>query len=273
MKEEIKKIVKQGYAKVAKANGSCGCGSSLSCCGGGSVADISKNLGYSDKDLASIPDGSNLGLGCGNPFAIASLQKGEVVLDLGSGAGGDCFLASEMVGESGRVIGVDMTPEMIEKAKKNALIGNYKNVEFILGEIERLPLKDNSVDVIISNCVINLSPDKESVFKEAFRVLKPGGRILVSDIVLLCELPKEVKESAQAYIGCVSGAILKSEYLNFIKNAGFEMIKVLSESFTEIAHITNLLNNSTDFIASVKVRGVKPSEKCTNGEFLGSCSC
>ena len=146
-------------------------------------------------------------------------------------------------------------------------------MEFILGEIEKLPFENNSFDVIISNCVINLSVNKESVFKEAFRVLKPGGRMLVSDIVLLCELPKEIKESSEAYVGCISGAILKSEYLNFINNAGFEFVKVLSESSHNIAHMTGSLNNPTDFIASVKVRAVKPADKCVNGEFLGSCSC
>ena len=272
MEKNIKRIVKEGYAKVAKTNGSSGCCSS-SCCGGASATDINKNLGYSINDLESIPEGANLGLGCGNPFAIASLQKGEIVLDLGSGAGGDCFLAAQKVGESGKVVGIDMTPEMVAKAKENAKKSYCKNVEFILGEIEKLPFENNSFDVIISNCVINLSVNKESVFKEAFRVLKPGGRMLVSDIVLLCEFPKEIKESSEAYVGCISGAILKSEYLNFINNAGFEFVKVLSESSHNIAHMTGSLNNPTDFIASVKVRAVKPADKCVNGEFLGSCSC
>ena len=176
-----------------------------------------------------MPEGANLGLGCGNPVAIASLKEGETVLDLGSGPGLDCFLAAEKVGENGKVIGVDMTHEMIEKARANAVKGNYSNVEFRLGEIEHLPVADNSVDVVISNCVINLSPDKESVFKETFRVLKPGGRIMVSDVVLSKELPDFLKNSDEAYIGCISGALLKDEYLETIENAGFNKVEIIDE--------------------------------------------
>ena len=269
MKKNIKEIIKEEYAKVAKSDGNVGCCSS-SCCGSALASDINKNIGYSNNELASISSGSNLGLGCGNPFDIASLQKGEVVLDLGSGAGGDCFLAAEKVGESGKVVGIDITPEMVAKAKENSKKCSCKNVEFVLGEIEKLPFDNNSFDVIISNCVINLSVNKESVFKEAFRVLKPGGRMLVSDIVLIKELPEEIKKSAEAYVGCISGAILKSRYINYINNAGFEFVKVLAESSENIAHMTASLNN---YISSVKIRAVKPSSKGSNDEFLGSCSC
>jgi len=177
-----------------------------------------------------LSDGAKLGLGGGNPVALASLKPGEVVLDLGSGAGFDCFLASSRVGPQGRVIGVDMTPEMLDKARENARKGNYKNVEFRLGEIENLPLADNSVNVIISNCVINLSSDKARVFQEAFRVLQPGGRLMVSDIVLLKELPEFIRESAAGYVSCISGAILKSEYLKAIKKAGFIDVTIADET-------------------------------------------
>ena len=221
-KEETKKIVREGYAKIAVQQGSC-CGTT------DGAQDISKKIGYSDEELKAVPEGASLGLGCGNPVAIASLKEGETVLDLGSGPGLDCFLAAEKVGENGKVIGVDMTHEMLEKARANAVKGNYSNVEFRLGEIEHLPVADNSVDVVISNCVINLSPDKESVFKETFRVLKPGGRIMVSDVVLSKELPDFLKNSDEAYIGCISGALLKDEYLETIENAGFNKVEIIDE--------------------------------------------
>jgi arsenite methyltransferase len=238
--EEIRQAVRAGYAEVAKQNNSC-CGPSksktnnkTSGCGCSSPAisaeNIARQVGYSDSEMAEVPDGANLGLGCGNPIALASLKPGEVVLDLGSGAGFDAFLASPRVGENGRVIGVDMTPEMLDKARANKAKGNYKNVEFRLGEIENLPVADNSVDVIISNCVINLSVDKARVFAEAFRVLKPNGRLMVSDIVILKELPEILKESIVAYIGCVSGASAKNEYLKLINRDGFKEVKVVQES-------------------------------------------
>lgn len=225
--EKIRKAVREGYAKVAKSEGSC-CGTKSSCCGGPSAAEkISRDVGYSREEMNAVPSDSNLGLGCGNPTAVASLKEGEIVLDLGSGAGFDCFLAARKVGPKGKVIGVDMTPEMIEKARKNGQ--DYSNVEFRLGEIENLPIADNSINVIISNCVINLVPDKARVFAEAFRVLKPGGRVMVSDIVLTRELPGYILKSIEAYVGCLSGAILKENYLGALKKAGFGEIKIVDE--------------------------------------------
>lgn len=239
MKEtEIKKKVREGYAEVAKKGGSC-CAPS-SCCGSGDLAQtVSKAIGYTDKELKSVPGDSNLGLGCGNPIALASLVEGETVLDLGSGAGFDCFLAANKVGNTGKVIGVDMTPEMVEKARENAARSDYENVEFRLGEIENIPAADNSVDVIISNCVINLSPDKKRVFGEAFRVLKPGGRLMVSDIVLLKELPDFIRNSIAAYVGCISGAMLKEEYTEAIEEAGFSAVEIVDETVFPIEYIAN----------------------------------
>ncbi len=238
MKEtEIKKNVRKSYASVAKQSTSC-CAPTTSCCSNPSEA-ISKAIGYSEHEISSVPEGANLGLGCGNPVALASLKEGETVLDLGSGAGFDCFLAAQRVGEKGKVIGVDMTPEMVDKARENALEGNSHNVEFRLGEIENLPVADNSADIVISNCVINLSPDKPRVFKEAFRVLKPGGRLMVSDIVLLKELPTFIINSVSAYVGCISGAMLKDEYLATIKSAGFNDVKILEENVFPIDCMAN----------------------------------
>jgi arsenite methyltransferase len=190
---------------------------------------MSKKMGYTEEELKSIPEGSNLGLGCGNPVVLASLKEGETVIDLGSGGGVDCFLASRKVGNSGKVIGVDMTPVMIDKARENARNNNCKNVEFRLGEIENLPAADNTADVIMSNCVINLAPNKKKVFEEALRVLKPGGRFMVSDIVLLKELPEAVKRKAHP-ASCVRGAMMKDKYLETIRQAGFEDIKIIKET-------------------------------------------
>ena len=227
--EDVKKAVKSGYARVALLGVSC-CGGESTCCGGaGTLEDISRKVGYTSEELSIVPDGANLGLGCGNPVALASLKEGEVVLDLGSGAGFDCFIAASRVGEAGKVIGVDMTPEMIEKASQNAQKGRYENVEFRLGEIEKIPASNGEADVVISNCVINLSPDKEQVFKEAFRVLKPGGRLMVSDMVLLKALPEVIRRSVEAYVGCIAGAAMKGEYLAAIEAAGFRDINILGE--------------------------------------------
>lgn len=223
--DRIKQIVKKHYRKIAGAGGGC-CDS----CGCGSKDEnerISKSLGYSDQDIKSVSD-ANLGLGCGNPTGTGEIKKGDVVLDLGSGAGFDCFIAAKKVGESGRVIGVDMVEEMIEKAKANAEKYGYKNVEFRLGDIEKLPVEDNSVDVVISNCVVNLAPDKLKVFKEARRVLKKGGRMYLSDIVLLNNLSETQKNDDELIAGCVGGALLKDDYLKIIKDAGLK-VNVLSE--------------------------------------------
>jgi SAM-dependent methyltransferase len=230
-KEKVKKAVRQRYGEIAKKDSSC-CGQAAEepCGCGGAAPDISKLVGYSDAELAALPEGANLGLGCGNPVALASLKKGETVLDLGSGAGIDCFLAARKIGPKGNVIGVDMTAEMLEKARTNASKGGYRNVEFRLGEIEHLPVADSSVDAVISNCVINLSPEKEQVFREVFRVLKPGGRMMVSDIVLLKKLPPNVANSIAAYVGCIAGAETKENYLGAIRNAGFKDVKVEGES-------------------------------------------
>ena len=236
--ENVKKEVRNRYAKVAKTGGSC-CASSVSCCSASTNKQVSKMIGYSDEEMGSIPEGANLGLGCGNPTALASLKEGERVLDLGSGAGFDVFLAAKKVGKQGKVIGVDMTPEMLDKARANAKSGKYTNVEFRLGEIENLPVADNSVDVIISNCVINLAPNKKRVFEEAFRVLAPSGRLMVSDIVLLKKLPESVQQNVEAYAGCISGAELKEKYLELIRNAGFQEVKVIDEKAYPLEYIVS----------------------------------
>jgi len=228
-KEKIRRAVREGYAQRVKQGSSC-CTPACDCgCANTSQGTVSKAIGYTEQQLQAVPDGAALGLGCGNPTALASLKEGEAVLDLGSGAGIDCFLAANAVGEGGRVIGVDMTAEMIEKARENASQGDYRNVEFRLGEIENLPVADNAVDVVISNCVINLSPDKARVFEEAYRALRPGGRLLVSDIVLLKELPDSVRSSIEAYVGCIAGAVMKEEYLASMQAAGFEQVEILNE--------------------------------------------
>jgi SAM-dependent methyltransferase len=273
--EKIKRVVRAGYAKVAK-------GERLNfipvsqCCGGNVdlAHDISRAIGYKEEELASVPAGANLGLGCGNPTALALLKEGETMLDLGSGAGFDCFLAANAVGAAGHVIGVDMTPEMIEKARANAREGGYSNVDFRLGELEHLPVADSAADVVISNCVINLTPDKAAVFREAFRVLRPSGRFAVSDTVLLRELPPVIRDSAEAYVGCLSGAIMKDAYLEAIRAAGFENVRIVEESSfpidcmandptaQAIGNTINLtpdeLSDLADSVVSIKVAGKKP---------------
>ncbi len=271
---EVKKIVREGYGKIAAENTSC-CGPVKACGCGTSTADkMSRRVGYSDEEISAVPDGANLGLGCGNPTAVASLKEGETVLDLGSGAGFDCFLASKKVGPKGRVIGVDMTAGMLDKARTNAEKGGYKNVEFRMGEIENLPTGDNSVDVIISNCVINLSPDKRRVFREAFRVLKPGGRIMVSDIVLTQPIPDMIRNSIEAYIGCVAGAETKDKYLAAINDAGFTKVELAGETTFPLKMLNNdptveqaiktlsltpkMVKELADSVLSVKVAATKP---------------
>jgi arsenite methyltransferase len=208
-------------------------------------------IGYSAEELQSVPEEARMGLGCGNPPALASLKEGEVVLDLGAGGGIDCFLASIAVGKTGRVIGVDMTPEMLHRARENARNGSYDNVEFRLGEIENLPVADGTIDVVISNCVINLSPDKARVFNEAYRVLRPGGRLMVSDMVLTRELPEDIRNSLAAYAGCVAGASLKEDYLATIAQAGFKSIEIVSEQSSGSGELEGV-------VLSVSVRAVKP---------------
>ena len=224
--KRIKQIVKKSYSDIAKS--SCGC-----CCSNKKAQRQLGQMGYSDDEMTQVPEGANLGLGCGNPVAIASLKPGETVLDLGSGAGFDAFLAVVKVGKTGRVIGVDMTDEMLKKARENAKKGGFENVEFRKGDIEDLPLEDEEVDVVISNCVINLAPDKEKVFEETYRVLKPGGRLMVSDVVLTKPLPEKVKNDEELLSGCVAGAIMKEDYLNILKKVGFTNIKIhkASEGF------------------------------------------
>jgi len=221
-KDKIKDIVKKKYEKAATDGCGCSCN-----CGEASHEELSKSIGYSESDIKEVPD-ANLGLGCGNPTALGDIVEGMTVLDLGSGAGFDCFLAAKKVGKSGKVIGIDMTKQMVEKARKNSKKYGYDNVEFRLGEIEQLPVDSESIDVIISNCVINLSPDKYKVFQEAYRVLRKGGRMYVSDMVLLKELAKEHRKDEDLIAGCVGAAILKKEYLGLIRKAGFE-VKILSE--------------------------------------------
>ncbi len=226
---KIHEEVQKQYGKIAKAGSSCcgGCG----CAPPDEAArNVGANIGYSDAEMDAVPKGANLGLGCGNPTALASLKEGDTVLDLGSGAGFDCFLAAREVGETGRVIGVDMTPAMVARARANADKGGYGNVEFREGHIEALPVEDNSIDVIISNCVINLSPDKPQVFREAYRVLKPGGRIFVSDLVLLKPLPGLLRRSVALYAACIGGALPKGAYLDAMGQGGFETVEILGES-------------------------------------------
>ncbi len=252
----IRNKIREGYAKIARENSSC-CGQITSCCTDSNRAvTISKGIGYSEEEINSVPEGSNMGLGCGNPTALASIKKGETVLDLGAGGGFDCFLAAEKVGDNGRVIGVDMTPEMIEKARENAKEENFGNVEFRLGEIENLPVADNSIDLIISNCVINLSSDKERVFSEAFRVLKPGGRMMVSDIVLEEELPVKIKKSISAHVGCLAGAMLKEKYIAVIKKAGFENVRIEQEVVMPLKHV----EKDPTAKAIIEESGITPEE-------------
>jgi arsenite methyltransferase len=274
---EIRKAVRDGYGKIAKNSGSC-CLPGASCgCGGTAVETIGRQVGYTPEEMQAVPEGANLGLGCGNPVALASLKEGETVVDLGSGAGFDAFLAARAVGESGRVIGVDMTPEMVDKARGNARKGDYGNVEFRLGEIENLPVADQTADAIISNCVINLSPDKGRVFREAFRVLKPGGRLMVSDIVLLNGLSDALMESIEAYVGCVAGAVPKEDYLREIGDAGFEEMKIIGQTtfpvndlldhpavrdkFPSGGDLKDQVDEISSSIASIKVQAVKPAER------------
>jgi arsenite methyltransferase len=271
--KDIKSVVREKYGNIAATSGSC-CSTASCCVNGNSLVQMGQRIGYSVAELTAVPEGANLGLGCGNPIALASLTEGETVLDLGSGAGFDCFLAAGRVGPTGKVIGVDMTPEMLERARENARKDNIENVEFRQGDIEHLPVEDGCIDVIISNCVINLAPDKGRVFREAFRVLKPGGRLMVSDIVLTKPLPDIVKNSVAAYIGCVAGAALREDYLETMRQAGFEKVTIQGEvpfpmdcvtTDPMLAGLAESLNLSmeelarraTETVMSVRVSGIK----------------
>lgn len=251
---EIKQMVKKKYSKIAVEGGSCGC--STGCCGEEehSPIRISATLGYSQKELSSVPE-SNLGLGCGNPGALGSIKEGDTVLDLGSGAGMDAFLAANRVGKSGKVIGVDFTEEMVKKARKNAKSNGFSNVEFKYGDIEDLPISSSSIDVILSNCVINLVPDKSKAFKEAYRVLRPGGNMYISDMVLLEELTKEQRADEDLISGCVGGAILKDEYLGHIAAAGFQIENVIEDKGISKRQYKGLP------VESMKIVAVKPDTR------------
>ncbi len=260
------KTIREAYGAIAKEERQgCGCG-----CSGGDNFSYVQSLGYSKEELGNIPQEANLALSCGNPTTLAGLKEAEVVLDLGSGAGFDCFLAAARVGEAGRVIGVDMTPEMIERARAIAAKEKYTNVEFRLGEIENLPAADNSVDVVISNCVINLSADKRKVFGEVFRVLKPGGRVAISDVAVLKDLPEGLRASIAAYVGCVAGAITMDEYKKLVDEAGFKNVNITTSgnSFGKYTdsndpmaqEILSKLEAGTtigDYVASVYVQAEK----------------
>lgn len=258
---DIKDTVRGAYAEVAEADtqGKC-CGNGRSCCGVpcGTDAAYTVELGYSEEDLKGIPEGANMGLGCGNPQKIADLREGETVLDLGAGGGFDAFLASRKVGPKGKVFGVDMTPTMISKARKNAEKGGFKNVEFLLGEIEHLPLPDNTVDVVISNCVINLSTDKPQVFKEAFRVLKKGGRIAISDIVASKPLPPEILNNKELYCGCISGALPIPVIKEALVKAGFTDIRIEPDESSRM-FIKDWApgSNAENYVVSAKIKATK----------------
>ena len=253
--DAVRKAVSKTYGEIAIDGKGCGC-----CCGGESTAeDISQAIGYSSGDVSSVPEGANMGLGCGNPQSIANLKEGETVLDLGSGGGFDCFLAARQVGDSGYVIGVDMTPEMISRAKTNTAKTGLKNVDFRLGEIERLPVEDSSVDAIISNCVINLSPEKPGVFTDSYRVLKSGGRLAISDIVATAELPEALKQDMALHSACVAGASQISQLRSMLKDAGFTDIRIEAQDASkDILHEWIPGRSIGDYVLSATIEAVKP---------------
>lgn len=262
--DDIRNKVRESYSKVAEANNNNeSCGVESSCCGVSNDIDIntlnSLRLGYSNDDLENVPNGADMGLGCGNPRAIAGLSAGETVIDLGSGGGFDAFLAAHEVGESGKVIGIDMTPSMISKARSNADKANFENVEFRLGEIEYIPVADNTADVIISNCVINLSPNKVRVFNEAYRILKSSGRLAISDVVASCEMPEEMKNDLELYAGCMAGASLIDELEGYMREAGFKEIKITpKDDSKDFIKDWAPGKNVIDYVLSAHIEAVKP---------------
>ncbi len=281
-KEEIRQAVRESYGKVARAGGiTIGTSPAASCCSpseisaeadqaescgcvppGVSAKQMSTIMGYSKKDLTSVPEGANMGLGCGNPVALASLKPGETVADLGSGGGFDCFLAAKQVGDTGRVIGVDMTPDMVSKARKNAEKMELNNVEFRLGEIEILPIADDTADIIMSNCVINLSPDKLSVYREAYRVLKPGGRLSISDVLATAALPDDVQKDLALVAACVGGAATIDDTEKLLEQAGFQDIKIRpNDESRELIRQwdPSKSENAVDYVVSAYIEAIKPS--------------
>lgn len=263
-KDDIRQAVIKKYSEIVNQNQECGCSPSSSCCGssGVSIEDQTAKLGYSPAEVGSVPQGANLGLGCGNPQAIAGLQPGEVVLDLGAGGGLDCFLAARQVGESGKVIGVDMTAEMVARAREHAEREGFKNIEFRLGEIEHLPVGDASVDVIISNCVVNLTSDKEQVYREAFRVLRPGGRLAILDTVRIGDFPKELRDDPDLYCSCITGAAGVGEIEGMLAAAGFEGIAVrIRPESREFIKNWSPDSGAENMVASAEIQAVKPKGK------------
>jgi SAM-dependent methyltransferase len=261
--DDIKNTVRDHYAKVAQNRG---IGCAPGCCSPNNSSGASLALGYSPEDLSSVPEGADMGLGCGNPQAIAALRPGETVLDLGSGGGFDCFLAAKQVGATGRVIGVDMTPQMVSKARENARKLGADTVDFRLGEIERLPVADASVDVILSNCVINLSPSKSEVFREAFRVLRPGGRLAISDVVALGPIPEHLQSIAAALAGCVAGAIEVDPLRAMLSEAGFEQVRIELRQESG-AFIKDWIPGARvdNYVSSATIEAIKPGGKACCG--------
>jgi len=262
--DDVRKAVSESYASIANSGGNAGC--CLPATGGEdipSAEEFAKNFGYSDEELAAVPDGANMGLGCGNPSAIAAMKAGEVVVDLGAGGGFDCFLAAKQVGESGQVIGVDMTPDMLRKARDNAQKIGADNVEFRLGEIENLPIADNTVDVIISNCVVNLSPRKDRVIEESFRVLKPGGRVAISDVVQTHDMPEDIQNDTELLCGCVSGAASVKDLTTWLEKSGFEDIQIdVKEESREYIADWAPGRGIENYVASASIEAVKPNKSC-----------